>query len=320
MNLKNYKFLDLIIAASLAVALVLSLYKCKKEEDIVPNTQSESLRVAAPAQSLPVNWTRYLYVDKTDTTNFTVLSRYCRQNKIQGIYFYSTSNIIDNQSNWSSWSDKMKLLSDSGVSVRAVIMGSPSRILSSGSVTRYNRAQTDSSRLVNRYNQENEFWNNASTFSNWISNQQTIWSARNTSDFYMGWFKNLGGTVDTIAAREMVRYSSRVLLHAYQPNMPSGSYIRSRLEVLAKGGRQINKKVRLYIIVSAEQKAWGANNDFSGNSLRSYGSFTAFENVLYTNLIQSGINQIPADLRQWIEPAGVIYFTKRYVYRAIPPR
>lgn len=318
---KKFTIVEVIFAAAVAVFLVLTLVKCNKEEDIKPNTEIQGFKTQVKlSPALPVGWTRYLYVDQSDTTNFNVLARYCKQNNIKGVYMYSTSSIIDNQSNWTSWGNKMKVLSDSGVTVRAVAMGSPSRITSTGSLTRYNKAQTDSSKLVNRYNLENEFWNNATSYSNWISQMSTIYSARNSSDFYIGWFKNLGTKPDTIAAKEMIQNSARVLIHAYQPNMPSASYLRSRFEVFAKGGRQANEKVRFYIIVSTEQKAWGAQNDFSGNILRSYGSYDTFEAVLYNNTILPAINALPSDLKQWVEVAGVIYFTKRYNYRAIPPR
>ena len=269
------------------------------------------------------SWERYMYVDKTDTiySNTTATRRlggYLKKYGFNGVYFYSTSGIVSSTSNYTNFSNFLKSLSDSGVVYRTVVNGSSTTFRTTGNVSKYNNTQSDPTRKINRADLELEWWNGASTWSTWNSINQEIANGTITdNDFYEGWYKNLGTTIDTIAARDQVRFSDRILLHCYQNGIPTYSYANAkstgatggRLDIIAKGARQANKRIDLFIIISAENTAWGASNTFTGPALAAasnqpnpylYGGMTTFQ-------------------KQWINFKGFLWFTKRYCYSAIPP-
>lgn len=285
-----------------------------------------------PMSSSPT-WERYMYVDKTDTiySNTTAARRlggYLKKYGFTGVYFYSTSGILSSTSNFTNFSNFLKTLTDSGVVFRAVTSGSPSTFSSTGNVTRYNNSQTVAARRINRANLELEWWNGASTWNTWNSfNQQISAGVITDNDFYEGWYKNLGTTKDTIAAREQVKYSDRILLHCYQNGIPTYSYANARstgttggrLDIIAKGARQGNKVIDLYIIISAENTAWGASNTFTGPALAAAANqpnpYLFIETQAYNNIF----NSMTTFQKQWINFKGFVWFTKRYCYRAVPP-
>lgn len=278
-------------------------------------------------------WERYMYIDKTDTiySNGVASKRlggYLKKYGFSGVYFYSTSGIISTTSNYTNFSNFLKTLSDSGIIYRAIANGSSTTFKNTGNVTKYNNSQTDNSKKINRANLELEWWNGASTWSTWNStNQEISIGPISDNDFYEGWYKNLGSTIDTIAARDQVRFSDRILLHCYQNGIPTYSYANARstgatggrLDIIAKGARQANKKIDLYIIISAENTAWGASNTFTGPALAAASNqpnpFLYIEQQAYNNIF----NNMTSFQKQWINFKGFVWFTKRYCYMAVPP-
>lgn len=299
------------------------------------NESSDLFRLDAPLATTPT-WERYMYLDKTDTLyNSTqgrnTFSRYIRTYGFTGVYMYSTSGILSSRSNDTQFGSFMKLLSDSGVVYRGVANGGSTTFQSSGNVSRFNSSQTDPARRVNVANLELEWWNGASTWSAWNSTNQQIASGTiPLNDFYEGWYKNLGSTIDTVAARDQVRFSDRILLHCYQNGIPTYSYANARstgatggrLDIIAKGARQANKRIDLYIIISAESTAWGASYTFTGPALAAAyvggatNPFLSIETQAYNNIF-TGMTTFQ---KQWINFKGFVWFTKRYCYRAVPPR
>lgn len=286
------------------------------------------------AMDVNSTWERYMYIDKTDTiySNTTATRRlggYLKKYGFTGVYFYSTSGIISSTSNYTNFSNFLKTLNDSGVVYKAVTSGSSTTFKSAGNVTKYNNTQTDPARKINRANLELEWWNGASTWSAWnTTNQEISVGTISDNDFYEGWYKNLGTTIDTIAARDQVRFSDRILLHCYQNGIPTYSYANARstgatggrLDIIAKGARQSNKQIDLYIIISAENTAWGASNTFTGPALAAASNqpnpYEYIETQAYNN-IYGGMTVFQ---KQWIRFRGFVWFTKRYCYSAIPPR
>jgi hypothetical protein len=281
-------------------------------------------------------WERYMYIDKTDTIYNSIsasrrLSGYLKKYGFKGVYLYSTSAIVSSTSNYSNFSRFVKTLSDSGIVYRGVASGSATTFKSGGGISNYNNSQSDATKKINRANLELEWWNNVTTWDNWNSiNQQISLATITDNDFYEGWYKNMGSTIDTVAARDQVRFSDRVLLHCYQNGIPTYSYANAqstgatggRLDIIAKGARQVGRKIDLYIIISSENTAWGASNTFTGPALaNAYLSGQAnpylfIENQAYNNIF----NNMTTFQKQWINLKGFVWFTKRYCYKAVPPR
>jgi hypothetical protein len=278
-------------------------------------------------------WERFMYVDRTDTIYNTSggvkLAGYLKRYGFTGVYMYKTSTLLSSTSNYTGFSNFMKTLSDSGIVYRGIASGGSTTFGGDGNVTKFNSRQTDPSRKVNRANLELEWWNGACSWNTWNTTNKAV--SQGTiidNDFYEGWYKNLSSTIDTIAARDQVIYSDRILLHCYQNGIPTYSYANAqssgatggRLDIIAKGARQANKRIDLYIIISAENTAWGASNTFTGPALAAAANqpnpFQYIEQQAYNN-IYGGMT---AFQKQWINFKGFVWFTKRYCYRAIPPQ
>jgi len=296
--------------------------------------ESQNYKLGNPL-AIDNSWSRYMYIDKTDTiyrntASIQRLGGYLKKYGFSGVYFYSTSGIVSSTSNYPTFSTFMKTLNDNGVIYRGVASGSATTFRSSGNITKYNQSQSDVSKKINRSNLELEWWNGVTTWSNWNSvNQSVSTGTIPDNDFYEGWYKNLGSTIDTIAARDQVIYSDRILLHCYQNGYPTYSYANARstgatggrLDIIAKGARLANKKIDLFIIISAEKKSWGASNDFSGQVLQNAYLSGQPNPFLYveTQAYNSIFNNMTAFQKEWINFKGFVWFTKRYCYYAVPP-
>lgn len=356
------------LIAALLVMFFLLLFRCNKENDqiivsfdtTVTNTLSSKLNeVMTPGpdpefvnsqndnlvfRSTPyalaaVTWKRSMYVDKTDTFYSNAIgkaafARYVRRYGFTGLYFYSTSGIVASTSNYSNFASFLKLMSDNGVTERGVASGGSSTFQTSGNVTRYNNSQTDINKKINVANLELEWWNGGTSWASWNTiNQQNAAGTIAYNDFYEGWYKNLGTTIDTIAAKDQVRYSDRILLHCYQNGVPTYSYANAqstgatggRLDIIAKGARQeyirtgIKKKVNLRFIISSEFIAAGAANNFSGIILQQNNTkpnpFEYIEQLAYNNIVLN----MTAFQKEWINFEGFVWFDKRYNYAAVNP-
>lgn len=320
----------------LLLALILSLYVgCSKDESIL--SKSSAILRVDPTGNIPkeILWERYMYIDKTDTIYSNILSSkrlagYLKRYGFTGVYFYSTSTILSSSSNYTNFSLFLKHLNDSGVVYKAVSKGSASSFSTTGDVTRYNNSQIDLVRKINRANLELEWWNGVCSWPTWnATNQQVAIGTIPDNDFYEGWYKNLN-VIDTIAARDQILYSDRILLHCYQNGIPSYSYANAqstgatagRLDIIAKGARQANKRIDMYIIISAERKSFGANNDFSGQVLQN--AYLSGQPNPYLYIETQAYNNIYTNMttfqKQWINFKGFVWFTKRYCYSAVPPQ
>jgi hypothetical protein len=299
------------------------------------NDSKNNILARTIAQST-TSWERLMYIDKTDTiyTSSTASKRlagYLKKYGFRGVYLYSTSGIVSSSSNFINFATFIKTLSDSGIAFRGVANGSSTTFQSTGNISKYNSSQSDTNKRINRANLELEWWNGATTWNNWNSlNQQIANGTIRDNDFYEGWYKNMGTTIDTIAAKDQVLFSDRVLLHCYQNGIPTYSYANAqsseatagRLDIIAKGARQANKKIDLFIIISSESTAWGASNTFTGPALANAyiagqpNPYYTIESQAYNNIF----NSMTTFQKQWINFKGFVWFTKRYCYRAVPPQ
>lgn len=337
---------------SLALVLLLSI-GCLKDESISPtleyflSLEDRDLMNPGPDPNLRLDtaiytgvatnttWERLMYIDRTDTiynsaTASTRLANYLQTYGFTGVYLYRTSTLLSSSSNYTNFSIFLQTLSNYGITNRAVASGGSTTFSTSGNITKYNLRQTDPARKINRANLELEWWNDACSWSTWNSTNQKVSQGTVTdNDFYEGWYKNLN-VPDTIAARDQVFYSDRILLHCYQNGIPTYSYANAqsstatcgRLDCIAKGARQANKKIDLYIIISAEKKSFGASNDFSGQVLQN--AYLNGQANPYLYIETQAYNNIYGNMtefqKQWINFKGFVWFTKRYCYRAVPPQ
>lgn len=295
------------------------------------NTDNSGVPLRLGNSLSTASWERGMYLDRTNTiynvtTERNKFSKYCKKFGFTRVYMYSTSSFLGSSSTYSAFATFMKQLNDSGVVRRAIATGDPNSVNSTGYITKYNNSQTDPVKKVNTVNYEKEFWNGATSWSNWINelkgfSQGTV--ANN--DFYIGWFKNLS-VVDSVAAREMVRYSDRILLHCYQTTAATYSYANAkatgntagRLDLIAKGARALNKPIDLWIIMSSEDIACGASYTFQGPLLKSYrlstNPFYEVEKIAYADIT----SKMTVFQSQWINFRGFIWFTYRYNQCNVP--
>lgn len=358
--LTKKKFITELIIIGLFIIIPLLLIRCDKGEDITQNDIENTMNDLSFADNKIMNpgpdpefenyyntftlntnlnitngaWERFMYVDRTDTVyNNSVASKrlagYLKKYGFTGVYLYSTSGIVSSTSNYTNFSNFLKTLSDSGIIYRGVASGNATTFQSTGNITKYNKSQTDPLRKINRANLELEWWNGATTWTNWNTiNQQIAAGSIVDNDFYEGWYLNMGGTIDTVAAKDQVKYSDRILLHDYVNGIPTYAYANAkstgatggRLDIIAKGAQQANKMTNLYIIISSENTAWGAANTFTGPALAAASSqpnpYDYIETQAYNN-IYGGMTTFQ---KQWIRFRGFVWFTKRFCYAAIPPQ
>jgi len=92
------------------------------------------------------------------------------------------------------------------------------------------------------------------------------------------------------------------------------------LDIISKGARQNNKRIDLYIIISAENTTWGANNTFTGPALAAAFGYPNPYLYIETQAYNNIYNNMTSFQKQWINFKGFVWFTKRYCYSAIPPK
>lgn len=331
---KGINFLKIAGVAAIAwIAFMLfnSLFSCQKEQEVVPkDTMSYARHIAKPAQII-TTWERYLYVDSTkgiykNPTEIAKLLKYAKKYNFTGFYFYDLNGIVSSPANDAALGSFLKQCSDSGITVRAAIGGTKNTFVS-GNTKRFQNTQTDPKKKFTRYNLEWEWWNNVVTFPVWLNDLTAIAGTTSDNDFYQGWYKNLAGVPDTIAARDQLLNSDRILHHVYVNGYPTYNYANAsgRLDVIAKGARQISTmrgttfKAKIALIISDEKKSIGAANDFSGGVLIANATqpnpFKAVEQVL----INDFNSKLTAFQKQYIDVVAVIHFDRKWVYRCIPP-
>lgn len=320
------------IGAALWIFFMLfnSLFSCQKEQDVVPkDTTSYTKSIAKPLAAI-TTWERWLYVDSTQgiyksATQKAKLLRYAKKYGFTGFYFYDLSGIVASSSNDAALASFLKQCADSGITKRAAVGGSKNTFVSGG-VKRFQNTQTDPKKKFTIYNLEKEWWNGVATFPAWLTDLSSIAGVTPDNDFYQGWYKNLAGVPDTVAAMNQLLNSDRILHHVYVNGYPTYNYANAsgRLDVIAKGARQVSTlrgtafKAQIALIISDEKKSIGAANDFSGGVLIANASqpnpFKAVEQVL--------INDFNAKMtpfqKQYIDVIAVIHFDRKWVFRCIP--
>jgi hypothetical protein len=123
-----------------------------------------------------------------------------------------------------------------------------------GLIDDYNKEQADPLNRIDFTNLELEWWNNASSFDQYVQAMQEMksWGGRQhppvPNEEYIGWFKNPVGE-DSIMAAALVQNSTRILLHDYQKE-PGFSYIMNRLDWIGRAAKAQGKVMPVIIIFS----------------------------------------------------------------------
>lgn len=324
-------FIGTVLLIWLLITLFNSLFSCNKEADILPkDSTSYSKSLAMPLQNI-TTWERWLYVDSTqgiykNATEKARLLKYAKKYGFTGFYFYDLSGVVSSSSNDAALAGFLKQCADSGITIRAAIGGSKNTFVS-GNTKRFQNTQTDPKKKFTRYNLEWEWWNNVVTFPVWLTDLTAISGVTTDNDFYQGWYKNLGGVPDTIAARDQILNSDRILHHVYVNGYPTYNYANAsgRLDVIAKGARQVSAirgtptKAKIALIISDEKISIGAANNFSGGVLIANASQPNPFKAVETVLINDFNAKMTAFQRQYIDVIAVIHFDRKWVYRCIPP-
>lgn len=283
---------------------------CNKEPLVIPTSDSlkvEKLLSAMPSQAFD----RILYLDKfdtifNDTTKVLRLAKKMQLNHFNGFYAYK-ANIFKTRANFPKIEAAMKIFTRYGINIKGVVIGGSDV----SGIDAYNTWQSNPALKVNNINKELEWWNGASTFSQWITEETSISNYGNNkgipNGFYMGWYLNLGGLTDSAAAAKQIACSDYFDLHDYQNNTVSYGYTASRWLAIAKAA---NTPIDGGVIISLEQTAWGAGNNFQGNLAKSIG-YDGIE----TRYINDFNSKAPAIVKAKIKIKRFVYFDKEYFDR-----
>jgi hypothetical protein len=131
----------------------------------------------------------------------------------------------------------------------------------------FNIAHKEEGIIFSSFNLEREWWTEEVSFTSHTRNMQQLRTFISDSSLlpglsletYIGWF-GLVGTSKETEAMSLIQYADVISVSAYQKN-PRFSYLRSRLEELAKAASQTHKKQDIVILFSMEE-------DFSGKYSR----------------------------------------------------
>jgi hypothetical protein len=299
-----------------------------------PELNFTTLQAPPERNTIFPQFNRILYISRSDTiyNNTSARNRLCSYLKkygFNGVYLYDTQKYLPTQSNWINFSNFIKQLSDSGIVIRGITFGNSNYFLTT--VKSYNNSQSDTSKKINHFHLENEYWNygtntDAVPYSTWINYLGSLKSSGVSNNFYMGYFKKLN-VIDSIAAKDMLNNSKNIDEHVYVNGIPTYNFANNdsttssggRLSIIARGGRQRNTPAQVEWIISLEDKAAGAKYTFSGpivkaNNFRT-NPFDWIEQQSYNN-IYGGMSSFQ---KQWIKPIGFVYYNLRWAYSSVPP-
>ncbi|MFC0182345.1 hypothetical protein SAMN04515674_101318 [Pseudarcicella hirudinis] len=229
--------------------------QCRKEttlqEEIVPRSTD---RIES------VDLYRGIYLDSLkyivgDVSRENVMLQWCQSNNFTTITCYDLYTLLAYSSGYSKVAAFIKKARTTyGITTITACMASSSAF--SGLVGNYNASRTDPLEKFNYSNLELEWWNNASTYKNYLKQLKGIKSwgdsqnPRIPTEEYIGWFKNPKGQ-DSTQAAGLVENSDRILVHDYQAN-PSFAYMKDRISWIGKAAKAQGKVMPVVVIFSAE--------------------------------------------------------------------
>ncbi len=276
----------------------------------------------APLAIQPYPTKRALYLDRANEIfnnpdASKEFAKYCKDNGFDEVHLYHYIDIVQSSRNFLALQNFMRLLYDNGVVKRFAVLGSSSTT----SFNNFWNSTSDTTRKPNGINLELEFWNDVTSYPNWINTLTTLNNYCDSKNpdlyntFYIGWFKNMGSLTDSTVARQMIQVSDNIDQHIYQNGKVSYTYGSSRYEAEAKGAKSLNKIVTINPIISTEEIAWGAPYDFQGYYLKALG-YSGIEKNFIDDLNSKASSSVKSNVRI----GKFKYFMKRYNYKAIPPK
>jgi hypothetical protein len=167
------------------------------------------------------------------------------------------------------------------------------------------------------FNLEREWWTSDVTFASHRDNMQQLQkfirdlsAIRNLSlETYIGWF-GLVQTSKETEAMALVQYADVISVSAYQKHLRF-SYLKSRLEELAKAAEQTHKKQPVILMFSMEPA-------FSGKYSRKHSYQEMYDKLMaeYAHALARG--EIDARVAKYLEIKGWKVFAQSYARRYRP--
>ncbi|MES2520546.1 MAG: hypothetical protein V4585_20700 [Bacteroidota bacterium] len=301
MNIK-FSFLALFLSAFLFM-------QCSSEQllenEITPAKSSAKVSAQNLYRGVYLDSLQYIVGNATKENN---LLEWCQVNNFTTVTCYDLYTILQSSANYPKMANFIKKAKNIyGIQTVTACMGSASAF--TGLINNYNVSRIDPIEKFNYSNLELEWWNNASTYKNYLTQLKGIkaWgdkqSTRIPTEEYIGWFKNPTGQ-DSTQAAGLVQNSDRILVHDYQTT-PSFGYMQSRFSWVGKAAKAQNKIMPIIVIFSVEPT-------FSYN----YFLTNSFENAY--NTIVNQFNMSSFNGKANIELIGYQVFDQSYARKARP--
>ena len=301
MNIK-FSFIAIFLSAFLFM-------QCSSEQllekEIIPAKNRAKVSVE--------NLYRGVYLDSLqyivgNTTKENKLLEWCQANNFTTVTCYDLYTILQTSANYPKMANFIKKAKNMyGIQTVTACMGSAGAF--TGLINNYNVSRIDPIEKFNYSNLELEWWNNASTYKNYLNQLKGIkaWGDKQTdripTEEYIGWFKNPMGQ-DSTQAAGLVQNSDRILVHDYRVT-PSFDYMQSRLSWVGRAAKAQNKIMPIIVIFSVEPT-------FSYN----YFLTNSFENAY--DMIVNQFNTSSFDGKENIELIGYQIFDQSYARKARP--
>lgn len=236
---------------------------CEKESvTITDNADNGNLPVQIVSSSKISATPQYcgMYVSDFETicgnpVSENLLLTWCQMHHINALSLYGLGTILSSTSNYpilANFIKKAKL--QYGIKQVAAVRGSATNVI--GQTASYNTSRADTTERFNYMHLELEWWNNACTYANYLSQLTTIkqWGDAQPkkvyTEEYMGWFKNPTGQ-DSLMASGLIKNSHRIFVHDYVTT-PNFSYMKNRLDYIGRAAKALNKTAEVIIIFSAQ--------------------------------------------------------------------
>ncbi len=246
-----------------SICFLVLLTACEKEASPIAGVTNDTNTSVPLTASTKISATpQYcgMYVSNFDTICGNPVSEnslllWCRLHHINALSLYGLGTILSSTSNYATLAAFIKKAKQQyGIKQIAAVRGSATNVI--GQTASYNTSRADTTERFNYMHLELEWWNNACTYSNYLSQLGTIkqWglsqSTKVYTEEYMGWFKNPTGQDSTMASGLIIN-SHRIFVHDYVTT-PNFSYMKARLDYIGRAAKALNKTAEVIVIFSAQ--------------------------------------------------------------------
>ena len=244
----------------IAVALLFAMGCTKTEQPQLLQPQQEVVTQLSSEKISTAPSYRGMYVSDFEnicgnTAREDSLLNWCVAKNINALSLYGLGTILTSTANYTPLAAFIKRAKlNYGIKQFAAVRGSSANV--TGQTADYNNSRTDTTERFNYMNLEREWWNNACTFDNYVTNLTAIkqWGDAQTkkvyTEEYIGWFHNPTGQDSTMASA-LIKNSHRIMVHDYVTT-PNFGYMQTRLDWIGRAAKALNKTAQIIIIFSAE--------------------------------------------------------------------